>query len=1207
MRLRALLIAALGAGLLAAPASAETVLVLGTDASSEVADAASGLIDTGLFAAGAVTEQVGPTTPLLADLTAHDVVLVWGVAPDWDDPDALGDVLADAIDGGVGVVVGSPLSGDLLPGGRWASDGYSPVSGATGATVAGDIDFTSPSTDGGHPSLAGVTAVTYAPLTITGLTLSATGTAFAVDTVGEIVGAEACDRASIVTTLYPGDLEPGGSANDDARLWLAQMLLATLTAAPEADAGAGVSVPEGASGGLDASGSEAGDFGPLTFAWDFDEDGSFDDATGATPTFSAASLDGPDSVTVALAVTDACGRTDTDSLVVTVTNDDPSITSATQDGPVMEPGTVNFSAAATDPGGDSITFTWDFDDSSTPVTGAAPSHTFADSGTYDVTVTAADGEGGSDTATVTVTVENVAPSLTSVAGDSAVVVGATAAFVGAATDPAGAADPLTWTWDWDDSTSDSGVDLTSVSHVWGAPGTFEVELTVSDGDGGAVGLTFDVVVSNPGPTLTAVTSPGTRVEAESGSWSVTAVDVVGDPVTVAWDWGDGSAIESGLGLTSRSHAYADDGTFTASVTATDTFGQSTSLEFETVVANLDPSITSSPSEVAEEGTPYTATLAATDVAADQPDLIWIAQSAPASATFNAGTATFTWLPSLSEALGGSVTFAALVSDGDGGTDELSWSVVTAFEDDDGDGMADSWEIEHGLDPTLDDSLGDPDADGVSNGEEWLAGTDPLAFGGPTAAVLAAPVDDAAVDSGQPTLTVTNAIDPDGDVLRYDFEIYADAALTVPVESVAEVPEGATETTWSPTAPLVENTGYHWRARAADDRVAGPWSAAESFFVDEANDPPTVPTPLSPDATTVNLPLPGFVTAVGSDPEGDAFVVEIELVDETEGAFVEVVGDGFADDGTWLAVPEEPLLEDHEFSWRARAVDARGGASAWSAAATFAVDVSNTPPPTPTVLAPLDGAETGTALPELIVAVGDDPDGDPLTVVFSVDVDPAFASTDRQDLGPVATAAGEATATVPDPLPENALVNARARSEDDRGGASAWVVWSFVVDAVDEAPSGPRILAPEDAATVDGAAVQVRWAPAEDPEGDALTYELSIASDRAGEELWGASLLTLPDGDPEGVADVDVAIPPGAWTAAARATDATGEVGAWGPLSRFVVLPEDGTPADLDAGEGPYGCDCSSAMASEGASSGWVLLLCVGLIRRRPRLQGRGKP
>ncbi|MCB9777773.1 MAG: carboxypeptidase regulatory-like domain-containing protein [Alphaproteobacteria bacterium] len=46
-------------------------------------------------------------------------------------------------------------------------------------------------------------------------------------------------------------------------------------------------------------------------------------------------------------------------------------------------------------------------------------------------------------------------------------------------------------------------------------------------------------------------------------------------------------------------------------------------------------------------------------------------------------------------------------------------------DDDHDGMSDRWEEEQGLDPERDDAGEDPDGDGYTNLEEYLAGTDPL--------------------------------------------------------------------------------------------------------------------------------------------------------------------------------------------------------------------------------------------------------------------------------------------------------------------------------------------------------------------------------------------------------------------------------------------------------------------------------------------------
>jgi len=63
-------------------------------------------------------------------------------------------------------------------------------------------------------------------------------------------------------------------------------------------------------------------------------------------------------------------------------------------------------------------------------------------------------------------------------------------------------------------------------------------------------------------------------------------------------------------------------------------------------------------------------------------------------------------------------------DGDGQGDN-------ADPDDDGDGMPDAWELQYGLDPLFaGDALGDADGDGVSNLDEYRAGSDPRAGGAP---------------------------------------------------------------------------------------------------------------------------------------------------------------------------------------------------------------------------------------------------------------------------------------------------------------------------------------------------------------------------------------------------------------------------------------------------------------------------------------------
>ncbi|MFD6415263.1 ThuA domain-containing protein [Streptomyces sp. NPDC060194] len=70
-------------------------------------------------------------------------------------------------------------------------------------------------------------------------------------------------------------------------------------------------------------------------------------------------------------------------------------------------------------------------------------------------------------------------------------------------------------------------------------------------------------------------------------FTATGTDADGDPLTYAWDFGDG---KKGTG-TNPSHTYRTDGTYTATVTATDPDGRSGSANVRIVVGNTAPKVT----------------------------------------------------------------------------------------------------------------------------------------------------------------------------------------------------------------------------------------------------------------------------------------------------------------------------------------------------------------------------------------------------------------------------------------------------------------------------------------------------------------------------------------------------------------------------------------------------------------------------------------
>jgi glucose/arabinose dehydrogenase len=86
----------------------------------------------------------------------------------------------------------------------------------------------------------------------------------------------------------------------------------------------------------------------LTYAWDLDDDGAFDDATGATASWT---YQQPGTFTPELRVTDGLGASDTDAVTVTVGNSPPTATISSPASTLRWKvgDTISFSGAASDP------------------------------------------------------------------------------------------------------------------------------------------------------------------------------------------------------------------------------------------------------------------------------------------------------------------------------------------------------------------------------------------------------------------------------------------------------------------------------------------------------------------------------------------------------------------------------------------------------------------------------------------------------------------------------------------------------------------------------------------------------------------------------------------------------------------------------------------------------------------------------------------
>jgi hypothetical protein len=166
---------------------------------------------------------------------------------------------------------------------------------------------------------------------------------------------------------------------------------------PTADAGGPYEVDEGSSINLDGSLSSDPENGTLTYAWDLDNDGQFDDSMAVNPSFSAD--DGPSSHTVRVQVTDPEGATGTAEATVNVLNVPPTIQNiAASVSQTLTGKSVSFDATTTDPStadtNAGFTYQWLIDGNADPFTGNPLSTSFSDCGDHSVSATATDKDGG---------------------------------------------------------------------------------------------------------------------------------------------------------------------------------------------------------------------------------------------------------------------------------------------------------------------------------------------------------------------------------------------------------------------------------------------------------------------------------------------------------------------------------------------------------------------------------------------------------------------------------------------------------------------------------------------------------------------------------------------------------------------------------------------------------------------------------------------
>lgn len=285
---------------------------------------------------------------------------------------------------------------------------------------------------------------------------------------------------------------------------------------------------------------------PTSWEWDFG-DGQTSTVRNPRHTYSRTGT-----YTVTLTVTNAFRVNDSTSQFLDLTTGAPVASFQSQANGL----TVLFTDTST---GKPIEWLWDFGDGSTS-NAQNPSHTYAQAGTYRVTLTASNAAGSSST------INNVTVSLGAApkADFTFQVSRLNAAFTDTST-----GNPTGWTWNFGDGSSSTEQNPT---HSYAQAGTYTVTLTARNAGGSSTKSQF-VTVANP---------PTANFTFQVSGLQATFTDSsTGGPTAWSWDFGDGSASTA----QSPSHEYAQAGSYTVRLTVSNAAGSNTASKVVSIADN----------------------------------------------------------------------------------------------------------------------------------------------------------------------------------------------------------------------------------------------------------------------------------------------------------------------------------------------------------------------------------------------------------------------------------------------------------------------------------------------------------------------------------------------------------------------------------------------------------------------------------------------
>jgi RHS repeat-associated protein len=231
-----------------------------------------------------------------------------------------------------------------------------------------------------------------------------------------------------------------------------------------------------------------------------------------------------------------------------------------------------------DPDGSIAGYAWNFGDGGTG-SGAAPFHTYATAGTYNVVLTVTDNLGAQGSASTTATAATPnQPPVANAGGPYSGNSGTSIQLNGSASyDPDGTI--ATYQWTFGDGINGTGL---APAHTYSSAGTYTVTVTVTDNRGATATASASAVITSPS-NQPPIANPGGPYSAVSGTPvqfnGTGSSDPDGTITQYQWNFADGTA-----SIASPSHSFAAPGSYLVTLTVTDNGGATNSKSFNLSVA-----------------------------------------------------------------------------------------------------------------------------------------------------------------------------------------------------------------------------------------------------------------------------------------------------------------------------------------------------------------------------------------------------------------------------------------------------------------------------------------------------------------------------------------------------------------------------------------------------------------------------------------------